>query len=276
MPSVLITGASRGIGRACALRLADAGWKVYAGVRTPEQGAALQSERPAGQIRAVPLDLRDEKQIADLPEVIGGALDALVNNAGIVVGGPVEALSIGNLRDQLEVNVVAQIAVTQAVLPLLRSSKGRVVFLSSISGRVSTPFLGAYTASKFAIEAIADSLRMELRPWGIRVVLVEPGSIDTDMWRGALDVADETEAQMAPEHRTLYAGQLAGMRKAIAGIQKRTTPVDKVAAAVQRALTAPRPKPRYLVGTDARVQVALNGALPTRAMDAAIIKATTG
>jgi NAD(P)-dependent dehydrogenase (short-subunit alcohol dehydrogenase family) len=276
VPSVLITGASRGIGRASALRLADCGWQVYAGVRSTEQGALLQSERPAGRIQPVSLDLRDERQIADLPNLVGGELDALVNNAGIVVGGPVEALSIGNLRDQLEVNVVAQVAVTQAVLPLLRSSKGRVVFLSSISGRVSAPFLGAYTASKFAIEAIADSLRMELRSWGIRVVLVEPGSIDTDMWRGALDEADETEAQMAPEHRTLYADQLAGMRKAITGIQKRTSPVDKVAAAVERALMAARPKPRYLVGTDARVQVALNGALPTRAMDAAIIKATTG
>jgi NAD(P)-dependent dehydrogenase (short-subunit alcohol dehydrogenase family) len=276
MPSVLITGASRGIGRACALRLAGQGWRVYAGVRTTADGDALRSDGQRGTIQPVALDLRDSEQIAALPHALGGRLDALINNAGVVVGGPVEALKVDDLRDQLEVNVVAQVAVTQTVLPLLRSSKGRVVFVSSISGRVSAPFMGAYTASKFALEALADSLRMELRPWNIRVVLVEPGSINTDLWRNALDVADQTEAQMSQGHRSLYAPQLVGMRKAIAGIQKRTSPVDKVAAVVERALASTRPKPRYLVGTDARVQVALRAALPTRVLDLALIKLTTG
>jgi NAD(P)-dependent dehydrogenase (short-subunit alcohol dehydrogenase family) len=272
----LVTGAGRGIGRSIALRLADRGWKVHAGVRRPEDGDSLREAGAAGDIRPVGLDLRDEQQIAGLSEAVDGQLDAVVNNAGIVVAGPVEALPVDELRDQLEVNVVAQVAVTQAVLPLLRAAKGRVVFLSSISGRVSTPFMGAYTASKFALEAIADSLRMELREWQIPVVLVEPGSMDTDLWRNALELADETEAQMSPEHRALYDRQLAGMRKAVKTIQKRTGSADKVAAAVERALTAPRPKARYLVGSDARVQVALRGALPTRAMDAAIVRMTTG
>jgi NAD(P)-dependent dehydrogenase (short-subunit alcohol dehydrogenase family) len=276
MPSVLVTGAGRGIGRSIALRLADRGWKVHAGVRRPDDGESLRKAGVAGAIRPVALDLRDAQQIAGLPQAVDGQLDALVNNAGIVVGGPIEALPVDALRDQLEINVVAQVAVTQAVLPLLRASKGRVVFLSSISGRVSAPFMGAYTASKFALEAVADSLRMELRPWQIPVVLVEPGSMDTDLWRNALDVADEMEAQMSAEHRALYERQLAGMRKAVKNIQKRTGSADKVAVAVERALTAPRPKARYLVGSDARVQVALSGALPTRAMDAAIVRMTTG
>jgi len=216
------------------------------------------------------------QQIAELPDRLGGTLDALINNAGIVVGGPVEGLKLDELRHQFEVNVTGQVAVTQSVLPLLRSSKGRILFMSSISGRVSAPFLSAYAASKFAIEAMADSLRIELRPWNIGVVLIEPGSIDTDMWRNALDVADQTEADLRPEHRQLYAGQLAGMRKAVAGIQRRTAPVDKVTAAVEQALTSTRPKARYLVGADARVQVALQAVLPTRILDAATVRMTKG
>jgi NAD(P)-dependent dehydrogenase (short-subunit alcohol dehydrogenase family) len=118
------------------------------------------------------------------------------------------------------------------------------------------------------MEAMADSLRLELRPWHIDVVLIEPGSIDTDIWRNALDVADRTEAELQPEHRKLYASQLAGMRKTIGGIQRRTAPVEKVTVAVEHALSSSRPKARYLVGADARVQVALRAVLPTRALDA--------
>ena len=266
MPSVLITGASRGIGRACALHLAAKGWDVYAGVRTEADGAALQRES-GGRLVLVTLDVCNAQQIAELPGRLGGTLDALVNNAGIVVGGPVEGLQLDELRHQFEVNVIGQVAVTQSVLPLLRSSKGRILFMSSISGRVSAPFLSAYSASKFAMEAMADSPCVSsCRRWNIGVVLIEPGSIDTDIWRNALDVADQTEADLRPEHRQLYAGQLAGMRKAVAGIQRRTAPVEKVTAAVEQALTSSRPKARYLVGVDARVQVALQAVLPTRVL----------
>jgi NAD(P)-dependent dehydrogenase (short-subunit alcohol dehydrogenase family) len=276
VPSVLVTGASRGIGRAVATTLARSGWEVWAGVRRSEDVAALRAAVPSGQLRPIQLDVRDPDQVAGLPDVLDGHLDAVVNNAGIVVAGPIEALDLGELRDQLDVNVVAQVAVTQAVLPLLRSSRGRVVFVGSVSGRVSTPFMGAYTASKFALEAVADSLRMELRPWRMPVVLVEPGSTDTDLWRNALDVSDAAEAKMTSEHRRLYARQLVGMRKAVAMVQKRTSPVEKVAGAVEHALTAARPRPRYLVGGDARAQVALRAALPTRVLDALITRATTG
>ena len=274
-PSVLVTGAGRGIGRAVALRMAGRGWEVHAGVRREEDGAALQ-EAATGTLHPVMVDVADADQVAALPDAVGGRLDAVVNNAGIVVSGPVEAVSAEDLRRQLEVNVVAQVSVTQAVLPLLRATGGRVVFVGSISGRVASPFLGAYSASKFALEAIADALRMELRPWDIRVVLVEPGSIDTDLWRGALDTADAVEASMSGEHRTLYHRQIASMRKTVARIQRQTSPVDKVADTIEIALTTGRPRARYLVGTDARVRLAFQAALPTRAVDAAVSRMTTG
>lgn len=279
MPSALVTGAGRGIGRVVAVRLAERGWDVHAGVRRAEDGEAVRAAAGSSgeRIQPITLDVTDAEQVAALPETLGGArLDALVNNAGVVVSGPVEALAVEDFREQLEVNVVAQVAVTQAVLPLLRAAKGRVVFVGSVSGRVATPFTGAYNASKFALEGLADALRMELRPWSIRVVLVEPGSIDTDLWRGALDDADRAEANMSPAHRELYASQIAAMRKTVTRIQKQTSPPEKVADAIETALTASRPRARYLVGADARAQVAMRAALPTRALDAALARFTNG
>lgn len=270
MPSVLITGASRGIGRATALDLAAAGWQVYAGVRNLADGKALFTLWP--NITPVELDVTDRAHLARLDEVLPPRLDALVNNAGIVVGGPVEAVRPDDLRKQLDVNVVGQIALTQAVLPRLRAARGRVVFLSSVSGRVSTPMTGAYSASKYAIEALADSMRVELRPWRVRVLLVEPGPIDTDMWRGALDTIDQTEAAMAPEHRALYGRHVAGLRTAAKLIQRRTAPVEKVVAAVESALTDRFPRPRYVVGIDARVQLLARAVVPTRVLDLALAR----
>jgi NAD(P)-dependent dehydrogenase (short-subunit alcohol dehydrogenase family) len=268
VPAVLITGAGRGIGRAAALRMAAAGWDVVAGVRRAE-------DAPSGErIAPVVVDVTDSEQIAALGEALPARLDAVVNNAGIVVGGPVESVSADEWRRQFDVNVTGQVAVTQAVLPRLRESRGRVLFVSSVSGRVSTPLMGPYVASKFAIEGLADSLRLEVRPWGIAVVLIEPGSIDTDIWRGAMDQAEETEAAMTDEHRELYADHLAGMRKMIPRIQKQAAPVDNVAAAIEQALTADKPKARYVVGVDAKAQVAMSAALPTRVLDAVLAKAT--
>jgi NAD(P)-dependent dehydrogenase (short-subunit alcohol dehydrogenase family) len=272
MPTVLVTGASRGIGRAITNRMAAAGWDVLAGVR--DEAAAAELRRTAGT-RVAPITL-DITSPADVAALADRPVDAVVNNAGVVLAGPVEALALADLRDQLEVNVVAQVAVTQAVLPHLRERGGRVVFISSVSGRVSTPFSGAYNASKFALEGIADALRMELRPWGIPVALVEPGAIDTDIWRGMLDTADAAEAKMSTEHRELYAERAAAMRTSIRRTQKQTSSPDKVAAAVHDALTAQRPRERYLVGADARVQLALRTALPTRAFDSAISRLTGG
>ncbi len=274
MPSVLITGAGRGIGRTVALHMAQRGWEVYAGVRRPEDGNALQQTEPG--IKPVMLDITDAAQVAELPNAVGQHLDAVVNNAGVVVSGPVEGLAIDDLRRQFEVNLVSQVAVTQAVLPMLRTSRGRVVFMSSISGRVSSPFMGAYAGSKFALEGLADALRVELRPWGIRVVLVEPGSIDTDLWRNVEATADEVETGLSADHRRLYARQLAAMRKLGARVAKQAAQPATVAAAVERALTADRPRARYLVGTDAKAQWALGAVVPTRLMDVAMGRMTGG
>ena len=239
MPSVLVTGAARGIGRATALRLAGAGWDVLAGVRNPADGDALRAD--SDRITPVTLDVTNAEQLAALPGALPDRLDAVVNNAGIVVSGPVEAIPLDEMRRQLEVNVVGQVGVTQAALPKLRASRGRVVFVSSLSGRIATPMTGAYNASKFALEGLADSLRMELRPWGIKVVLVEPAQTDTDMWRGADGAMEEAVAALSPEHRELYAKHIEGAKTTmIPRSQKMTSPVEGVAETIERALTASR------------------------------------
>jgi NAD(P)-dependent dehydrogenase (short-subunit alcohol dehydrogenase family) len=269
MPTVLITGASRGIGRATALRLAAGPWQVVAGVRRAQDGEALAAEG-AGAITPVVLDVTDAELIAALPDAVPGGLDAVVNNAGVVVPGPVEALALDDLRRQLEVNVVGQVAVTQAVLPRLRESRGRIVFVSSLNGRVSTPMTGAYNASKFALEALADTMRLELRPWSIRVVLVEPAAIDTDIWRGAEDTLESAAAGLEPRHRELYAKHIAGYRKAIPRFRKTAAPVEAVAATIERALTDARPRARYVPGAGPRVQAALAHLTPAPALDAVL------
>jgi NAD(P)-dependent dehydrogenase (short-subunit alcohol dehydrogenase family) len=272
VPTVLLTGASRGIGHATALKLATGGWDVFAGVRRAEDGESLLAAGPAGRITPLALDVTDAEQIAALDQALPERVDALVNNAGIVVPGPVEGLTMEDLRRQLEVNVVGQVAVTQALLGRLRASRGRIVFVSSIGGRFSSPMMGAYSASKFALEGLADALRVELRPWGIAVALIEPGAIDTDLWRRAPDTARDTEDALRPELRELYAEHLSGIKKMIPRIQKQASTAEIVAAAVERALTATRPRARYLVGTDARLQAVVGTALPTRAADAAIAR----
>lgn len=267
MASVLISGASRGIGRATALRLARSGWTVYATVRKAEDGEELVAEA-GGEVHPLRLDVTDDAQIAALDEALPERLDALVNNAGIVVSGPLETLSADDVREQFEVNVVGAVALTNLVLPRLRRARGRIVFVSSLSGLVSTPMTGAYNASKFALEAIADAWRLELRPWGIKVALVEPAMTDTDLWRDAPQTLEAEAAEMSPEHRDLYDGHLEGMRRVIPRIQKMAKPVDTVAATIERALTATRPRARYPVGVDVKVQAALSAVTPARMMDA--------
>ncbi len=274
VPSVLITGAARGIGQATALRLADRGWEVIAGVRRAEDGQPLSEAKP-GQITLVTLDITAPEQVAALDGALPPRLDAVVNNAGVVVGGPVEAISPAELRRQLEVNIVGQVAVTQAVMPRLRASRGRVVFVSSVSGRVSTPMTGAYNASKFGLEALADALRMEVAPWGIRVVLIEPAQTDTDIWRGADDALNDSVAELSAAHRELYAKHISGFRKSIPRSQRMAAPAEGVAATIETALTARRPRARYVVGASARLQALLAALTPTPVLDAAL-RAGTG
>lgn len=271
MPTVLVTGASRGIGHAIAVHLADAGWDVFAGVRSDDDAASFAD---AARITPVMLDVTDPAHIAALDASLPAQLDAVVNNAGVVVSGPIEAVTPDDWRRQLDVNVVGQMAVTQAVLPRLRSAAGRVVFISSINGRLSMPLLGPYCASKFALEAAADALRMEVAPWKVSVSIIEPAQTDTDMWRTADTMAEETEAAMEPEHRRLYERHIAGLKKRIPVSQKMAVPAGAVASVVEEALTTARPRARYVVGAANKVQLSALRALPTRARDRLLRLAT--
>jgi NAD(P)-dependent dehydrogenase (short-subunit alcohol dehydrogenase family) len=264
--SVLVTGAGRGIGRAIALHLAAKNWDVFAGVRDPEAGRALAAQ--SQRIAPIELDITVDADVSRLDELLPERLDAVVNNAGIGVLGPMETLSLDDVRRQLEVNVVGQIAVTQATLPRLRRCRGRLVFISSLAGRVAIPMEGMYSSSKFALEAVADSLRVELRPWGVRVIIVEPGAFDTDPWREILSLIDGAAAGMSAEERESYAPHIAGMRTLLAKLQGQTRPPEIVAAAVERALTRRRPRSRVVVPTGAIGMVAMKTALPTPLMDA--------
>jgi NAD(P)-dependent dehydrogenase (short-subunit alcohol dehydrogenase family) len=266
MPSVLVTGAGRGIGKSIVEHLATRGWDVIAGVRNERDAATVTALSPQ-RVSSVILDVTDAGHIAALQESLPERLDAIVNNAGIAVGGPIEAVSPDQWRKQLEINVIGQLAVTQAALPRLRESRGRIVFISSVNGRLSVPMLGVYSASKFALEAAADALRAELRPWHIPVLIVEPGQTDTDMLRTAETTVKETEEALTPEQRSLYAKHIAGAKKFVHVWQRMGVPAEKVSAVVEEALTARRPRARYVVGVGPKLQVALMTNLPTRMRD---------
>jgi NAD(P)-dependent dehydrogenase (short-subunit alcohol dehydrogenase family) len=267
---ILITGASTGIGKECALRLARAGFHVFAGVRRQIDADSLQT-LGGGNVTPVMMDITRAEQIAEAAKFIekqtnGCGLRGLVNNAGIVVAGPIEILPIEQLRRQLEVNIIAQVAVTQAFLPLLRKAHepATIVNISSKSGQLATPFLGAYAASKFALEAATDSLRTELRPWGIRVVCVEPGDIATPIREKTLKTSGAILDAIPESVRRRYqplidlAIQKVGSKQGI--------PALEVAKVVEHALTAGRPKARYVVGRDARFALLISR-LPVRLRD---------
>ncbi|MEV6772781.1 SDR family oxidoreductase [Nocardia sp. NPDC051030] len=265
MRSVLVTGAARGIGKAISLRLAQQGWHVYAGVRKLSDGDALVTE--ASNITPVLLDVANPDHIAALDEVLPADLTAVVNNAGIVADGPVELLDLDTLRNQFEVNVFGALAVTQAVLPRLRTTQGRIVFISSLSGRISTPGTGAYNSSKFALEGLVDALRVELRPWKIHTALIEPGPIATDLWFGATDMVDTTTAHLTDAQRDLYSAHLAGLRKMSEFVPKIAAPVATVVTEVEKALTAKHPRARYVPGLPGKIQIFATQLTPTFILD---------
>jgi NAD(P)-dependent dehydrogenase (short-subunit alcohol dehydrogenase family) len=255
--TALVTGASSGIGEACALRLVRSGWRVLAGVRTA-------GDAPDGT-EEVLLDVTDEEQVRAAAESVD-ELHGLVNNAGIAIASPLEAIPLDELRRQLEVNVIGQVAVTQALLPGLRRARGRVVFVGSIAGRSALPFLAPYAASKHALEAIGDSLRMELSPWGIHVAVVEPGSIATPIWTKSAATADSILERVPPETAGLYRSRLEAFRRAAAAAGRRGVPTEGVAEVIEQALTAESPKTRYLIGRDAKRRAAIER-LPDRLRD---------
>jgi NAD(P)-dependent dehydrogenase (short-subunit alcohol dehydrogenase family) len=257
MRTALVTGASSGIGAACAARLAEAGWHVFAGVRR-------QGDAPDGT-EEVLLDVTDDEQIRAASERID-ELHALVNNAGIAIAIPLEFIPLAELRRQLEVNVVGQVAVTQAVLPQLRRSRGRIVFVGSIAGRSALPFLGAYAASKHALEAIADSLRLELRPFGIEVSIVQPGSIKTPIWARSAELAASLANGAPAAMGELYGERTTAFGRAARERGARGASADVVARVVEETLTRERPRTRRLVGRDAKLRAGFE-LLPDRLRD---------
>ncbi|HEY9802902.1 MAG TPA: SDR family NAD(P)-dependent oxidoreductase [Leptolyngbyaceae cyanobacterium] len=271
---VVITGASSGIGEACALLLDKLGFCVFAGVRKDIDAQKLQ-EKASQRLIPIFLDVTDADAIAFAVETVkntvGDEILGLVNNAGIAVPGPLELLPIAEFQQQLQVNVVGQLAVTQAFLGLLRQGRGRIVNMGSISGRSAAPFLGAYNASKFALEALTDVMRMELRPWGISVSIIEPGAISTPIWEKSFTQADIAKQNLSPSAEKLYGSAMTAVRKQVGIIASKGISSDIVAHAVVHALTAKKPKTRYLIGQDAKMAVILKSLLPDKLYDRVIL-----
>ncbi len=275
--AVLVTGASTGIGRACALRLDRDGWRVYAAVRRDADGEALRAVA-SSRLTPVLLDVTDADQVQQVAsrlgdDLAGTGLRGLVNNAGVAIGGPVEFLPLERWQHQFDVNVFGQIRVTQALFPLLRQATGRIVFIGSNSGRVAAPLMGPYASSKFAIEGLADAMRLELHGSGIEVVVVEPGAVKTDIWGKGRTQVDEVAEVLPAEALERYGEVVAAIRHGIDQSEKGGVAPDAVAAVVAKALTSARPRTRYQVGVDAKVSVALARVLPGRLLDPLLRKA---
>lgn len=270
MRAALVTGSSTGIGRATALALDQRGWQVFAGVRREEDAESLRAASGSGRLLPVMLDVTSPEQIAAVAEQVAAAsengLHGLVNNAGIAVPGPLETLPLDQFRRQLEVGLVSYLAVTQAFLPQIRGAGGRVVFLSSIGGRACFPLNGAYHAAKYGTEAIGDAFRQELAQWGIRVAIVEPGSIDTPIWERGEANAEEILAA-SPETERLYGPAIERFREIVRQTAARGIPPARVAKVIVHALESRRPRSRYLVGIDAKVQARLVPLIPTPLLD---------
>jgi NAD(P)-dependent dehydrogenase (short-subunit alcohol dehydrogenase family) len=281
-PAVVVTGASSGIGRACARALDGKGYRVFAGYRREADADALRGEC-SDRVTPVPIDLLQDDVVRVAALTVATAIDdaglaglaGLVNNAGIAVGGPLEFLPLDALRRQLEVNVVGTLGVTQAFLPLLRRARGRIINIGSISGLNAVPFVGAYAMSKFALEAMTDALRMELKSAGVEVVVIEPGAVATPIWDRSIAAADAMLQQLPPEAELYYGSAAQAMRRRAAGNAVTGMPAQRVADVVVRALTAPRPRTRYLLGGNAWARRLLQ-VLPDRLRDRFILRAVTG
>lgn len=247
--AILITGASTGIGFATAQMLAREGYRIFAGVRSDADAGRLNEAH--ANIRALLLDVRDAAQIAQSVETIsrsGAALHGVVNNAGIAVAGPLEYLPLDDFRRQFDVNVFGALAVTQAALPLLRRTRGRIVFMGSVSGQIAPPFVGAYAASKFALEAIADAMRVELAPSGVAVSIIEPGAVRTPIWGKGRSEKDALVARMPAQALTHYGAAVENLIKVTEREERTGIDPDVVGRAVLHALQSPKPRARYAVG----------------------------
>ncbi|MDO0929851.1 SDR family oxidoreductase [Streptomyces sp. TG1A-8] len=265
---ILITGASTGMGAATARELARRGFHVLASVRRQSDADTLRS---AG-LEPVLLDITDPEQIASVSKRIaddpaGRPLRAVINNAGIAINAPVEVLSMEQWQRQFDVNFFGHIAVTKAVLPALHASGGRVVNISSIGGRIAMPTYGAYAAAKFAMEAMSDSLRRELAPHGVQVVVVEPGGVKTEMTGHGIERANDTIATLSPTQRSRYGELLQAIINQATSFTDSGLSAEAAALVIAKAATARRPRTRYTIGRDAAVLTRLSRILSDKMLD---------
>jgi NAD(P)-dependent dehydrogenase (short-subunit alcohol dehydrogenase family) len=269
--SIVITGASSGIGEACALHFDKKGYRVFAGVRKVSDGEALR-EKTSERLTPLLMDVTDPASLLAAAQSIDRKeISGLVNNAGIAVSGPIELIPLDRLREQFEVNVIGVVAAIQAFLPLLRQGRGRIINIGSVGGRLALPINGPYSASKFALEAISDSLRMELREWAIHVAIIEPGAVRTAIWDKSLKRAEEMIEQFPEEGLDLYRYLINKVKEAAKDAARTAVDPANVVTAVDHAMTSSRPKTRYVIGKDAKMRLWLNH-LPDRKRDNLIMK----
>ncbi|HEX3044337.1 MAG TPA: SDR family NAD(P)-dependent oxidoreductase [Bacillota bacterium] len=274
--AVLITGASTGIGAACALHLDRLGFRVFAGVRKESDGVLLK-QKSSERLTPVIIDVTDPAMITAALELVrqevgGAGLAGLVNNAGIAIVGPMEFISASELRRQLEVNIIGTLAVTQAFLPLLRIARGRIVNMSSISGRIVEPMMGPYSISKFGLEAMTDTLRLELRSQGIFVTSILPGVVQTPIWEKSINAAKEHYNRITPEGHQLYDYLFHGMVETATKMVNSGQAIQMVTHAVARALTVKRPKVHYLLGFQIKLMDGLARFVPASTLDQLILR----
>lgn len=273
--AVMITGASTGIGFSCAERMAQRGHRVFAGVRKLADAERLQ--RSAGDnITPVVVDVTEEQQVTAAADQIaqalqGAPLRGLVNNAGVALGGPLELVSMGDFKRQFDVNVFGAVAMTKALLPQLRASKGRIVNISSVSGMVAMAGFAPYASSKFAMEAVTDALRRELRAHGVFACAVQPGSIRTPIWDKGKHYATVTQRELSAELSSTYSDLLGLLNRIVEQTEAIAEPPDSVADAVEHALTSAHPRIRYRVGPNSGLMRFLSW-LPTRTLDLLIAR----
>ena len=278
--AVLITGAATGIGAQTALHLDKLGFWVFAGVFFDEfeqKGGEELKQRASGRLTTVPIDVTNADSIAAAAKTVTSAvgeqgLRGLVNVHGIDIPGPLEFFPIGLLRKHFEVNVIGTMAMTQAFLPLLRKGKGRVINFGSMNGKMIFPLEAAYCASKSALEAMTDSLRMELRPMGIPVSIVEPGFIGTKMLDKSLDAWHKVEATLPQEAHDRYGSFIDSALKRIDKVKDKGSPPEGVAKLIAKALTVKTPKRRYRIGLGSRTMILAAKYVPEPVLDWTIMK----
>lgn len=249
--TILITGCSTGFGRVTTLYLLKHGWRVLATVRKEEDKQSLlkdaSEQSSSDQLSVFLCDVTNDDQVKALGKGVADSvpqLDALLNNAGTSYPMPIELLPLSQLRAQLEINVVAQVAVTQAVMPLIRKAKGTIINVTSVSGKISYPNLGAYAASKFALEAISDALRVEVAPFGVKVVVVEPGASATPIWKTAKERAYQEMKQQGIDLGD-YKPLVKAVTKMTVAMERDGFPVEDFAKLIESILNQKNPRARY-------------------------------